>query len=189
MSNQDTKVKKEGKTDGLPPDPKTALKGKQEHSTQRQDQTNPPAQTRSSSRGLMTLSIIAAALLVLVSGVYVYTSMAAKEPSYPRPISEELYRTASVPVNQPVVEYEPPPPKEAVQPIFQPNAVIDVPSVGLRNVPDIDAVAKSGSIKRAERVEIIGRNSNKGPNWIKIKTKSGRVGWIFASVVKEKKGG
>ena len=137
----------------------------------------------------MTLSIIAAALLVLVGGVYVYTSMAAKEPSYPAPISEELYRTPSAPVYQPVIENVSPPSVEIVGPIFQPNAVIDVPSVGLRKVPDIDAAAKSGIINRGERVEIVGRNSERGPNWVKIKTKSGKVGWVFASVVKERKGG
>ena len=137
----------------------------------------------------MGLSIIAATLCVLVGGVYVYTSMAAKEPSYPRPISKELYRAPSAPVYQPVVENVTPPPADALEPIFHPNAVIDVPSVGLRKVPEIDATAKSGNIKRGERVEIVGRNSERGPNWVKIKTKSGKVGWVFASVVKERKGG
>ncbi len=189
MNSQDTKIRSDIKLKDLSPTPNPIMNGQKEKSPQSQSQTNPPAQTQSPSRGLMTLSIIATALLVLVSGVYVYTSMAAKEPSYPRPISEELYRAPSVPVTQPVIESVPPPVKEVAEPIFQSNAIIDVPSVGLRNVPNIDAVAKSGSIKRGERVLILGRNSDKGPDWVKIKTKSGKVGWVFASVVKERKGG
>ena len=189
MSSQDTKTRSDVKTKDLTPTPKQIMKSEQVQSPQSQSQTNPSAHTLSSSRGLMTLSIVAAALLVLVGGVYVYTSVSATEPSYPHPISEELYRTPSVPVTQPVIENVPPPVKEIEEPIFQSNAIIDVPSVGLRSVPNFDAVAKLGSIKRGEPVLIIGRNSDKGPDWVKIKTKSGKVGWVFASVVRERKGG
>ena len=150
-------------------------------------QAKTPEPPLSSSRGLMTLSIAATVLLALVSGVYVYTSKAAKDSSSPTPISEELYRQASVPVAQPVSETIETPLAEVVEPVFTPNATIDVPSVGLRNAPAFNASAKSGSIKRGERVEIVGRNSSQGPDWVKIKTRNGKTGWVFASVVKEQK--
>mgnify|MGYP002069201849 CR=1 FL=1 len=82
-----------------------------------------------------------------------------------------------------------PPPEEVVQQSLRPNAVVDVPNVGLRNVPDIARKATFGGLKRGERVEIVKRISGKGPAWVKLRTKSGKVGWVFASVVRERKGG
>ena len=135
----------------------------------------------------MTLSYTAAVLCVLVGGVYVYTSQAAKEHSYPTPISEDLVRPVTVPVREEVPVAAPVPAPDAVEPTFRPTAVIDVPGVGLRNTPDIAAKTRPGVIKRGEGVEIIGRSSSTGPDWVKIKTGSGKVGWVFASVVKERK--
>jgi SH3-like domain-containing protein len=80
-----------------------------------------------------------------------------------------------------------PPAKDNVQQSLQPNAVVDVPNVGLRKSPDITGRATFGTLRRGERVEIVRRISGKGPAWVKVKTKSGRVGWVFASVVKERK--
>lgn len=81
------------------------------------------------------------------------------------------------------------PRKEVPQPSLAPNATIDVPGVGLRANPDISVKAVASGLKRGEKVEIVKRVSGKGPAWVKIKTKSGKTGWVFASVVKEMKRG
>ena len=155
-------------------------------------------QTQRSSKGSLPLNVIVVGALVLLAGSYVfYISSASKKPWSPVPESGESFEPTPVSVAQPppvrVKEPAPinvaPPPKDIVQQSLRPNAVVDVPNVGLRNVPDIAGKATFGGLRRGERVEIVRRVSGKGPAWVKIKTKSGKVGWVFASVVREQKGG
>ena len=142
------------------------------------------------SKGSKTLYIALAAVSLLLIGAYVvYTSTASKKwMVFPVSASEESL------VNRPVVAEEPapkkvtPPPKPAVRQAV-PNAVITVPSVGMRNKPSIKSKVMPGSLKRGERVEVVLRHSGGGPSWVKIKTKSGKSGWVFASVVREEKRG
>jgi predicted amidophosphoribosyltransferase len=77
-----------------------------------------------------------------------------------------------------------------VEPFPAPGAragVILVPSTGLRIYHSMDArrVARS-FVRRRERVEILHRFSARtGPDWIQLRTRSGEVGWVVASVVRE----
>jgi hypothetical protein len=154
-------------------------------------------QTQRSSKGSPPLYIMVAGALVLLAGSYVlYISSAARKPWSPVPESGESFEPTPVSVVQtrpprieePAPIHVAPPPKAIVQQPLRPNAVVDVPNVGLRNMPDIAGKASFGGLRRGERVEIVKKMSGKGPAWVKIKTKSGRVGWVFASVVKERKG-
>jgi hypothetical protein len=68
-----------------------------------------------------------------------------------------------------------------------PKGRVTVPGVGLRVNHSLEsrAVARS-KMRNGERVSILGRYApNVGPRWLRIKTRSGKVGWVFASVVKE----
>jgi hypothetical protein len=132
--------------------------------------------------------IIAVGACILLGGaVAFYTTTPPRKPLPPIPMVEETSAPVAAPVEQPVPSNVAPPPKEVVKESIHPNATIDVPSVGLRNTPDIDAKATSVRVKRGEQVEIVKRHSGSGPEWVKIKTKSERVGWVFASLVKERK--
>jgi len=155
-------------------------------------------QTQRSSKGSPSLYIMVVAALVLLAGSYVlYVSSTTRKPWSPVPENRESLEPTPVLAVQPLpVRLEEPapipvapPPKDIVQQSLRPNAVVDVPNVGLRNVPDIAGKATFGGLRRGERVEIVKRISGKGPAWVKLKTKSGKVGWVFASVVRERKGG
>jgi hypothetical protein len=108
------------------------------------------------------------------------------------------------PVVEDLVEEEPP---EIVQPSpaavvakpkpavkkqdFDPSlplAVIGVPDVGLRATHSLEAKVFAGKIKKGEMVAILKRYApGTGPTWMKIQTKEGKTGWVFASVLLEKK--
>jgi len=67
-----------------------------------------------------------------------------------------------------------------------PQGVIAVPSAGLRAGPSLDAKSLRKSVRNNERVTILRRKpSSAGPDWLQIETKSGTVGWVWASVVRE----
>jgi hypothetical protein len=167
--------------------------------TGKHDNTKPlhRYQTQRSLNGSPPLYIMLVGALVLLAGSFVlYISSSAKKPWSPVPEGGESFEPTPVPVVQamPVRVEKPaptpvaPPPKDIVQQSRRPNAVVNVPNVGLRNTPNIGGKATLGGLRRGERVEIVGRMSGKGPAWVKIRTRSGRVGWVFASVVKERKG-
>lgn len=70
-----------------------------------------------------------------------------------------------------------------------PNAVITVPSAGLRSAPSLRSKALKTVVKENEKVRVLKRvSSDSGPDWVQIETASGRTGWVWASVVKEGKG-
>jgi hypothetical protein len=70
-----------------------------------------------------------------------------------------------------------------------PMGVIAVPSAGLRSGPSLDAKMTKTVVKQSERVAILQRRaSTAGPDWIQVETASGRSGWVWASVVKQRKG-
>jgi uncharacterized protein YgiM (DUF1202 family) len=44
------------------------------------------------------------------------------------------------------------------------------------------------TLKSGEQVSIVKRHKpDVGPTWVQVKTKSGKTGWVFASVVQERK--
>ena len=115
-----------------------------------------------------------------------YLSTASQGTWYTAPASDGTFEPTSVPVTQPKASAVKPAPSTRISPSSsevgrqssRPIAVIDVPNVGLRNVPDIHMKASAASLKRGEHVEVIRKISGKGPAWVKIKTKSGKVGWV-----------
>jgi hypothetical protein len=70
-----------------------------------------------------------------------------------------------------------------------PSGRVTVPSAGLRTHPSLTAKAMSTVVKKNERVTILARvSADSGPEWLKIATSDGNVGWVWASVVREEKG-
>lgn len=140
------------------------------------------------SKNPLTFYSIAIVLcVVLGGGIAVYTT-SNKRPLPPARAADDTFNTILVSS----VEPAPPPlpasaPPKVDAPAFQPDGTIDVPSVGLRKSPAVDAVTLPGGLKKGEGVKILSRRSDAGPSWLKVQTKSGKTGWVFASVVKERK--
>jgi predicted amidophosphoribosyltransferase len=69
-----------------------------------------------------------------------------------------------------------------------PPGVIGVPQIGMRRGHSLNAKSVArGTVRQGERVSILKRYKPKaGPKWVKIRTRKGKVGWVFASVVQEK---
>lgn len=163
----------------------------------------PPAslryQARRTSRGSTTLYVMAIGACILLGGSYLlYLSTASQGTWYTAPSSDATYEpTTTVAVKQPVPAAVVPTPSpdmstaasKSTKLSIRPNAVVDVPNVGLRNVPDIHLKASPASLRRGDRVEVLKKISGKGPAWVKIRTASGKVGWVIASVVTPKKTG
>ena len=69
-----------------------------------------------------------------------------------------------------------------------PTGVVTVPSAGLRAEHYVDSKVLKSTVKSGERVYIMKKvSSSTGPRWVQIRTKSGKVGWVWASVVREVK--
>jgi Bacterial SH3 domain len=156
---------------------------------------------RSSKRMGTTFLVGFGALVVLVASYAVYISTATRKPWLPAAANElanEQRAAGAVRKSEPVPTLAPPAnptdlaknasPKPT-QPGIHPNAVVDVPRVSLRKAPDVKAKVASGYLRRGELVEIVGRNSGRGAPWVKIRTRTGIAGWVFASVVREHRRG
>ena len=62
---------------------------------------------------------------------------------------------------------------------------IALPSVGLRSNPGFDAAPLSINLTEGEKVTILERYvAVSGPNWVRVRTKDGRIGWLFAGGVR-----
>ncbi|MCC6399007.1 MAG: SH3 domain-containing protein, partial [Bacteroidetes bacterium] len=66
-------------------------------------------------------------------------------------------------------------------------ATITVPSVGLRANHSLSSQTLARTtVQAGEKVEILRKYSaTSGPDWIQVRTKTGKVGWVIASAVKE----
>jgi predicted amidophosphoribosyltransferase len=66
-------------------------------------------------------------------------------------------------------------------------AVVTVPGTGLRVSHSMESrVIPREGVRQKERVEILRRFSSQlGPDWLQVKTRSGAIGWVVASVVRE----
>lgn len=153
-------------------------------------------QPERSSETSMKFYFIVGGCVLIVGIAALYISMTTRKSWAPvADAGTSIEVTPAVMATAPTVEVQKPvatpvaPRKEIPQPSLAPNATIDVPGVGLRANPDISVKAVASGLKRGEKVEIVKRVSGKGPAWVKIKTKSGKTGWVFASVVKEMKRG
>ena len=122
-------------------------------------------------------------LLLLGATVFI---PAKKEPGPPTSQFVQL-------VNQNEIRSPEPIPERRVAPPQPPDgrpAVVMVPSTGLRSSHSMEShVIPRITVRQKERVDILRRfSSQTGPDWIQVRTKSGTVGWVVASVVKEIRG-
>jgi len=84
---------------------------------------------------------------------------------------------------------DPGPARETARNFAEPTGVVTVPNIGLRAGPSLTAKAVRAVVRENDRVKILKRVSPaSGPSWLQIETRSGRVGWLWASVVREGKG-
>jgi hypothetical protein len=67
--------------------------------------------------------------------------------------------------------------------------IVNLPAVGLRKNHSLESkIIPRAAVRNGEKIEIVTKFSpDSGPDWLQIRTKSGKVGWIIASGVKEKK--
>jgi len=123
---------------------------------------------------LMSLLLLGATVLIPVK----------KEP--PPPTSQFVQLVNQNEIKSP----EPIPERRPVQPAAQTDgkpAIVTVPSTGLRTSHSMESrIIPKTTVHQKERVEIIRRfSSQTGPDWILVRTKTGTLGWVVASVVKE----
>lgn len=95
------------------------------------------------------------------------------------PATHALQAPVSTPAPDPL-----PPAKEEVRRNANPARVV-VPHVGLREGHSFDAPLITRAVAKAgETVEIVRRHiADHGPDWYLIRTRSGKSGWVMASVV------
>ncbi len=139
--------------------------------------------TRTGSAAV-AIFLAGAAILLITSAIMLF----AKKPA-----TLEAATFNALPVmEEPVVVPEkvlPPPPAAAVPKMPQgPQGIVTVPSAGLRAGHSLDAKPVRGTVRNNERVTILKRHyGDTGPGWVQIETKSGKVGWVWAAVVRESK--
>ena len=114
--------------------------------------------------------------------------------SLPDPITDDFSRLA--PQNAPAPAPPPVaiPKKKSVSLSERKNVhpgVITIPHVGLRTDHSFDARSlPRTAVCSGEKIEILRKFSpERGPSWLQLRTKSGKVGWVIASVVKDVKSG
>jgi hypothetical protein len=110
-----------------------------------------------------------------------------KEPAAPTSQFVQLVNQNEIKSPEPIPERRP------AQPAQQPEgkrAVVTVPSTGLRTSHAMESrIIPKTTVRQKERVEILRRYSSQtGPDWILVRTNSGTIGWVVASVVKELRG-
>jgi hypothetical protein len=146
----------------------------------------PPSAKRKPAMMMYVISIVFA--FVVLGAIVPLRSGKTTPP--PEAIDLESFRPPAH------VEQEMPAPaapaKEFRAPVARKNlhpAIVTIPSVGLRTHHSLESkTVPRGGIRNGERVEIIDRYSGVGPGWLQVRTKTGKTGWVFASVIKEVRG-
>jgi len=130
--------------------------------------------------------ITGSAVLFLTLGALVPLLSGGKSEALP----EIPVVTASLWAKEEPAEKAPPPVKApARKKYWGPPGVVAVPQMGLRQKHSLGAKAvANATVRKGERVSILKRHKPAaGPRWIKIRTRKGKVGWVFASAVQETK--
>ena len=139
----------------------------------------------------------AAATAILLIGVGIVLVSSAIMLFAKKPSTLEAATFNALPImEEPIVAVEkvlPPPPAPATaagpKKPQGPQGIVTVPSAGLRAGHSLDAKPVRGSVRNNERVTILKRYyGDAGPGWVQIETKTGKVGWVWAAVVRELKG-
>ncbi len=131
--------------------------------------------------------VILGAIVPLRSGRTTLPAESAVLESFPPPelMSHEIQQTG-VSAESPRTSAEnsrPAPERKNLRP-----GIVNVPAVGLRRNHSLESkiIPKAG-VRQGEKIEIVSRFSpESGPGWLQVRTKSGKVGWIIASGVREK---
>ncbi len=154
-----------------------------------------PVPRAEASRNKLLLWIAIGVIVVLGVTAVLVRVLVPTQKVWHRPeaglVETKTVQTVSAPA-VPVREVAPPPKKVVAveKPGPAPNAVVSVPSAGLRSSPSLKVHPMKATVKRNERITILKRvPSRSGPDWVQIRTGSGRVGWIWASLVREYRGG
>jgi hypothetical protein len=147
-----------------------------------------PQPSKSSARIPPWSALLVLGILVLGVGFVVVGSRTGMFASNAEPADALVVPAAAemLAVEPPAVVSAPEPRVAAQVRPKGPQGIIAVPSAGLRVGPSLDAKALRKSVRNNERVTILRRKpSNAGPDWVQIETKSGTVGWVWSSVVRE----
>ena len=146
-----------------------------------------PVPARRSRVSASTLFIGGMALVFLIIGALVPLRSSKKPPDMPDPLIEPFEIG-------PPDKTEAPPPSSAVRPVradepAYPQGIVIVPGAGLRQSASLDArMVGKATLRNGEQVSLVKKvRPDFGPSWVQVKTKSGKVGWVFASVVQERK--
>jgi predicted amidophosphoribosyltransferase len=126
---------------------------------------------------LLSLLLLGATVLIPVK----------KEPAPPTSQFVQLVNQNEIKSPEPIPERRPAQPATM---LGGKPAVVTVPSTGLRTSHSMEShIIPKTTVRQKERVEILRRYSSQtGPDWIQVRTKSGTIGWVVASVVKEMRG-
>lgn len=138
--------------------------------------------------GVALTFVILGAIVPLRSGRTTPPAESAVLESFPPP--ETIQREpeeSDVPAENPRNPAENPRPA-AERKNLRPG-IVNVPAVGLRKNHSLESmIIPRAAVRNGEKIEIVGRFSpESGPGWLQIRTKSGKVGWIIASGVREQK--
>jgi hypothetical protein len=123
---------------------------------------------------LLSLLLLGATVLIPVK----------KEPAPPTSRFVQLVNQSEIKSPEPIPERRP---VQSGESLKGKPAVVTVPGTGLRTSHSMESrVIPKTTVRQKERVEILRRYSSQtGPDWILVRTTSGTIGWVVASVVKE----
>jgi predicted amidophosphoribosyltransferase len=126
---------------------------------------------------LLSLLLLGATVLIPVKN----------EPAPPSSQFVQLVNQNEIKSPEPIPERRP---VQSAQALQGKPAMVTVPSTGLRTSHSMESrVIPKTTVRQKERVEILRRySSQSGPDWILVRTNSGTIGWVVASVVKELRG-
>ena len=123
---------------------------------------------------LLSLLLLGATVLIPVK----------KEPAPPTSRFVQLVNQSEIKSPEPIPERRP---VQSGESLKGKPAVVTVPGTGLRTSHSMESrVIPKTTVRQKEQVEILRRYSSQtGPDWILVRTTSGTIGWVVASVVKE----
>jgi predicted amidophosphoribosyltransferase len=148
------------------------------------------ADTKEKSRFWIYVSILAVVFLLVGSliplGWGKKSSSSSAELPEMRPVVDGLAKSAEPKYAPPVTKAAP---VQEAPKMRYPLGTVVVPGVGLRTKPTVGAPAvPKVALRNGEQVSVLKRHSpGNGPPWVQVQTKSGKAGWVFASLIKESK--
>jgi hypothetical protein len=150
----------------------------------RRDEKSPVPSTKEKNGGVRTY-VIGLLMIIVVAGALVPLRSSRKSVTRPEVLPDALPVAVDLEPSAGEAEEETTPTPKAVDSF--PKGVVSVPGVGLRAKHSLESKAIPRSkLRNGERISILDRYvPGVGPRWLQIKTKTGKVGWVFASVVKE----